>query len=123
MSPRDRDHLVYSSEHGRICPHCGLPSKRCQCRANPRKRDAIPQGDGIVRVRRETKGRGGKTVTTLTGILLPEPELKALARELKQRCGGGGAIKDGVIEIQGDHRDVLVEELQKRGFEVKRAGG
>ncbi len=123
MSPRDRDDLVYSSEHGRMCPHCGLPAKRCQCRANPRKRDAVPEGDGIVRVRRETKGRGGKTVTTLTGILLSEPDLKQLAKELKRRCGGGGAVKNGVIEIQGDHRDVLVEELEKRDFKVKRAGG
>ncbi len=123
MSSRNRDGLVYSSEHGRMCPHCGLPSKRCQCRNNPRKREEVPEGDGIVRVRRETKGRGGKTVTTLTGIPLPESELKALAKELKRRCGGGGAVKNGVVEIQGDHRDVLVEELEKRDFKVKRAGG
>ncbi|MCP5042712.1 MAG: translation initiation factor Sui1 [bacterium] len=123
MSRRSNDGLVYSSEHGRICPHCGLPTKRCQCRANPRLREQVPDGDGIVRVRRETKGRKGKTVTTLTGILLPESELKQLAKELKRRCGGGGAVKDGVIEIQGDHRDVLVEELERRDFKVKRAGG
>ena len=106
-----------------MCHHCGLPTKRCQCRNNPRKREVIREGDGVVRVRRETRGRKGKTVTTLTGILLPETEIKDLARELKRRCGGGGAVKDGVIEIQGDHRDVLVEELEKRDFKVKRAGG
>ena len=123
MSTRKDDNLVYSSEHGRMCHHCGLPTKRCQCRNNPRKREVIREGDGVVRVRRETRGRKGKTVTTLTGILLPETEIKDLARELKRRCGGGGAVKDGVIEIQGDHRDVLVEELEKRDFKVKRAGG
>ena len=125
MTPRNDDsNLVYSSDHGRMCQHCGLPSKRCVCRKNPRKLDvALNQGDGIVRVRREMKGRKGKTVTTLTGIPLPEAELKDLAKELKRRCGGGGSVKEGVIEIQGDHCDVLVEELEKRDFKVKRAGG
>ncbi len=106
-----------------MCPHCRLPSKRCVCRKNPRASDPTAAGDGIVRVRREKKGRKGKTVTTLSGIALPETELKDLARDLKRRCGGGGAVKDGVIEIQGDHCDVLVEELEKRDFKVKRAGG
>lgn len=106
-----------------MCPHCGLPSNRCVCRSNPRKQAEVFEGDGIVRVRREKKGRKGKTVTTLTGIQLSEPELKDLAKELKRRCGGGGAVKDGVIEIQGDHCDVLVAELESRNFKVKRAGG
>ncbi len=125
MNPKnDRSGLVYSSEHGRMCPHCGLPSKRCVCRKNPRgSADEVPPGDGVVRVRREKKGRKGKTVTTLTGIPLPPTELKDLARELKQRCGGGGAVKDGIIEIQGDHCNVLIDELTRRNFKVKRAGG
>ena len=107
-----------------MCPHCGLPSKRCVCRKNPRgAAEEVSPGDGTVRVRREKKGRKGKTVTTLTGIPLPPHELKDLAKELKRRCGGGGAVKDGVIEIQGDHCDVLVEELLQRDFKVKRAGG
>ena len=118
---------VYSSEHGRMCPHCGLPIKRCQCRKNPRgaggRDGATPEGDGIVRVRREKKGRKGKTVTTLTGVPLAPDELKELARELKQRCGTGGAVKDGVIEIQGDHCNELIEELERRDYKVKRAGG
>ena len=123
------DGTVYSSEHGRMCPHCGLSVKRCVCRKNPRGaggRDgtnAADSGDGVVRVRREKKGRKGKTVTTLSGIPLPLQELKDLAKELKQRCGTGGAVKDGVIEIQGDHCDVLIEELRRRDFAVKRAGG
>ena len=82
-----------------------------------------PRGDGIVRVRREVKGRRGKTVTTIEGVPLPDGELRDLGSELKRRCGSGGAVKDGVIEIQGDHRDALVAELEGRGYTVKRAGG
>lgn len=121
---------VYSSEHGRLCPHCGLPTKRCQCRANPRGKGgagatqkANLDGDGIVRVGRTSKGRGGKTVTQITGLQLTPSELRDLAKELKRRCGTGGAVKEGVIEIQGDKRDVLYEELISRDFKVKRTGG
>jgi translation initiation factor 1 len=120
MSRRD-DATVYSTEHGRVCPHCGLAKKRCVCRSNPRK--AAPTGDGIVRVGRESKGRKGKTVTVVSGVLLPDDELRDLARELKQICGTGGALKAGIIEIQGDHRDKLVTELESRSFKVKRSGG
>lgn len=121
---RDDSRLVYSSEGGRICPHCGLAQKRCQCRKNPRGagRDA-PAGDGIVRVQREKKGRKGKTVTTVSGVPLDADALRDLAGELKRRCGTGGSVKDGVIEIQGDHRDTLVASLEERGYTVKRAGG
>ena len=86
---------------------------------NPR----APRGDGIVRVRRETQGRGGKTVTTVAGVGLAEEGLRELAGELKRRCGTGGSVKDYVIEIQGDHRDAVVAELERRGYTVKRAGG
>jgi translation initiation factor 1 len=82
-----------------------------------------PRGDGIVRVRRETQGRGGKTVTTVSGVGLASDELLALASDLKRRCGTGGSVKDYVIEIQGDHREAIVAELEKRGFTVKLAGG
>ena len=84
---------------------------------------AAQASDGIVRVGRSTKGRGGKTVSTVTGVPLEADALRALAGELKRRCGTGGALKDGVIEIQGDHRDTLVAELEARGYRVKRAGG
>jgi len=102
-----------------------MSTNRCQCRANPRAQPSIcnADGDGIARVGRTSKGRGGKTVTTITGIQLPKEELESLARDLKRHCGTGGALKDDVIEIQGDQRDVLVTELQQRGFEVKRSGG
>jgi len=110
--------LVYSTDAGRHCPDCGQPVAQCVCKQN-----AIPAGDGIARVRRETKGRGGKTVTTITGVPLAEAELKELASALKRRCGTGGALKDGVIEIQGEHVELLVEELGKRGFKAKKSGG
>jgi translation initiation factor 1 len=87
------------------------------------QRTRAPQGDGVVRVRRETQGRGGKTVTTISGLGLASDALAALASDLKRRCGTGGAVKDWVIEIQGDHRDAIVAELEKRGYKVKLAGG
>jgi translation initiation factor 1 len=76
-----------------------------------------------VRIARQTKGRGGKGVCLITGVPLAGKALDALARELKQRCGCGGTVKDGVIEIQGENREVLAAELQKRGYTVKLAGG
>ena len=120
---RGRDGTVYSSEHGRMCPHCGLPTKRCQCRANPRGQRAEPGGDGVARVRREKKGRGGKTVTTVSGLPLAGAELKDLAKELRRQCGTGGTVKDGIVEIQGDHADTVLAALEERGFRAKRAGG
>ena len=119
--PRAMARTVYSTGKGRICPTCSAPVYMCRCKQVRAK--AAPEGDGIARVRRETKGRKGKTVTTVTGVPLPEDELRDLAKDLKRRCGTGGALKDGVIEIQGDHRDVLEQELRDRGFQVKRAGG
>jgi translation initiation factor 1 len=116
---RDGSRIVYSSQHGRMCPGCGQPAAKCKCVKNPR----AERGDGIVRVRRETKGRNGKTVTTISGVGISEDALRDLAGDLKRRCGTGGSAKDGVIEIQGDHRDVLVAELEKRGYTVKLAGG
>jgi translation initiation factor 1 len=111
--------LVWSSEKGRICPGCGKPAASCVCR----KQRSRPARDGIVRVRRETKGRGGKTVTVVTGAPGDETALKALAGELKRHCGSGGTVKEGIIEIQGDFCDILVAELARQGFTVKRAGG
>ena len=110
--------LVFSTDAGRHCPDCSQPFDACIC-----KRSAIPEGDGIARVRRESKGRGGKTVTTISGVPLSETDLKELASALKRRCGTGGALKDGVIEIQGDHVQLLIDELIKRGFKAKKSGG
>lgn len=111
--------LVWSSQSGRICPKCGKPHASCICR----KGKHTPAGDGTIRIRRETKGRGGKTVTVITGIPLQGDDLKTLAGELKKRCGTGGTLKEGIIEIQGDHCDTLMAELAGRGYKVKRAGG
>jgi translation initiation factor 1 len=110
---------VYSSDQGRLCPRCGQSLAQCRCA----KKQEAPKGSGQVRVGRQTQGRKGKGVTVITGLPLAEAELLALARELKQRCGTGGTVKDGAIEIQGDHRDALVEELTRRGFAAKRSGG
>jgi translation initiation factor 1 len=79
--------------------------------------------DGIIRVQREVKGRKGKTVTTVSGFQIDSVELKNLATKLKRRCGTGGSVKDGVIIIQGDHRDALIAELKNRGFKAKISGG
>lgn len=110
--------LVYSTDSGRMCPDCRQPQDACIC-GQPQ----VPAGDGIARVRRETKGRGGKTVTTISGVPLAGDELKALASALKKRCGTGGALKDGVIEIQGEHVELLIAELAQRGFRAKKSGG
>jgi len=83
----------------------------------------MPSGDGIIRIRRETKGRKGSGVTTVTGFTLNTADLKVLAKQLKQRCSTGGTVRQGIIEIQGDHRDLLKKELEQRGFSVKLSGG
>lgn len=111
--------LVYSSETGSLCPGCGKALKGCTCR----QAAAAPPNDGVVRIMRQTKGRKGKGVCLITGLPLKQDELEKLAKQLKQRCGAGGAVKDGVVEIQGDHRDTLKDELAKLGYKVKLAGG
>ncbi len=106
--------LVYSTEHGRVKDQKSTPAGAT---------DGVNRGDGIVRIRRETSGRKGKGVTTITGLNLAEAELKQLAGELKRLCGVGGSVKNGVIEIQGDKRDTICPFLAARGYTVKLAGG
>ena len=110
--------IVYSTAHGRMCPECGKPAGGCVCR----REKAEPVAGGVVRIGRETKGRKGKGVTVITGVPLNEADLKELGKQLKAKCGAGGTVKDGAIEIQGDHRDMLLKELSGRGWTVKRAG-
>lgn len=110
--------LVYSTETGRHCPECEQPIDECSC-----GQGKGPEGDGIVRVSLDTKGRKGKGVTLIKGILLEAPELKKLAKELKQKCGVGGAVKSFDVEIQGDHRELVIKLLQDKGYQVKRSGG
>lgn len=111
--------VVYSTEFGKMCPVCNNPAGKCICKKQPSQ----PKSDGIVRIMRETKGRKGKGVTLITGVPLGAEELKKLSKSLKQKCGSGGSVKNGVIEIQGDHRDALEIELVSLGYKVKRAGG
>ena len=114
--------VVWSSDHGRMCATCGRAKSACSCAAGGAAAGRATPG-GVVRVERQTKGRRGRGVTAVTGLSLQKAELAKLAKALKQRCGSGGTVKDGVIEIQGEHRDTLVAELEKRGYTVKRAGG
>ena len=113
--------VVYSTEHGRMCPRCGKPVASCVCRE--KKPAAAATQNAVVRVGRETKGRKGKGVTVVTGVPLKGAALDELGSRLKRLCGSGGTVKDGVIEVQGDHRDALVAELAKHGWTVKRSGG
>ena len=100
-----------------MCPGCSRPVSECRCGGIA----DVPESAGPVRVRREKKGRKGKTVTLVEGIPLGAAELAALAKRLKKRCGSGGTARDGVIEIQGDHCDAVAAELEGRGFEIRRA--
>lgn len=111
---------VYSTDVGRLCPDCEQPASACRCHlgASP-----PPPGDGVVRVGRQTKGRGGKAVTLITGLSLDRAQLAALTRTLKQRLGSGGAVKQFDIEIQGDRRADVKVELERLGHRVKLSGG
>ncbi|MDP2371371.1 translation initiation factor Sui1 [Rhodoferax sp.] len=111
--------LVYSTDSGRMCPGCRQPAGQCQCGA----KQAVPAGDGVVRVSRESKGRGGKAVTLVKGVALDAMALQQLGKQLKTACGSGGTVKDGVIEVQGDHCERVIELLRAQRHVVKRAGG
>ena len=112
--------LIYSTEFGKMRPSCGKQSAECKCK---KKKNNTSKEDGKVRVERSTKGRKGKCVSLISGLPLEGAELKGLAKKLKQKCGTGGTVKNGMVEIQGDHRDILVEELNKLGYKAKKAGG
>jgi len=111
MKSNSNSTMVYSSDSGRVKQD------------KPGSKPVSQAADGIVRLRREVKGRGGGTVIVISGLPLAAPQIKELSGILKKKCGCGGTVKDGVIEIQGDHRDLLVNELQTRGYKVKLAGG
>ncbi|AVP57806.1 translation initiation factor Sui1 [Pulveribacter suum] len=111
--------LVYSTDAGRMCPGCRQPVAQCSCQSS----QPAPAGDGIVRVSRETKGRGGKAVTLVRGVPVDAAALEQLGKQLKAACGSGGTVKDGVIEVQGDHVERVMAALQNQGYRVKRSGG
>jgi translation initiation factor 1 len=112
--------LVYSTESGRMCPECRQALSACTCKADAK---ALPAGDGSVRVSRQSKGRGGKTVTLVKGLALDPAALATLGKQLRTACGSGGTVKDGVLEIQGDHCELVMATLKKHGHDAKRAGG
>ncbi len=111
--------LVYSTTFGRMCPLCEQPVAQCVCR----KQHGFQRGNGAVRVSRETKGRKGKCITLITGLPVGSDKLLELARLFKRKCGSGGTVRDGIVEIQGDQRDLLVRELIALGYGAKKAGG
>lgn len=110
--------LVYSTDAGRMCPDCRQPAANCMCKAH-----VLPKTDGVVRVSLQTKGRGGKSVTLVKGLPLDALALAALGKQLRAACGSGGTVKDGVVEVQGDHVVTVMAALQKQSYLVKRAGG
>ena len=119
MNKRSDSRPVYRTDGGRLCPQCQRVVMACVCGAD---RPAA-SGDGVVRIRRETKGRGGKAVTVIDGIPADPAHLKSLCKQLKQRCGVGGAVKGGQLEIQGDQRATCQKALENMGYLVKQSGG
>jgi translation initiation factor 1 len=119
MRKSTQGRLVYSTDSGRMCPACRQPVAACVCAQQQR----AGAGDGIARVSRESKGRGGKTVTLVRGLGLDDAALAALGKRLRSACGAGGTVKDGVLEVQGDHAERVIELLKSEGFAVKRSGG
>lgn len=112
--------LVYSTDTGRQCPDCEQPIEQCQCKQLGL---VTPAAGSTVKIRRETKGRKGKGVTLIEGLPLAPAEIAKLAKVLKAKCSSGGTVKDGIIEIQGDHRTVVQEHLKTAGFTAKLSGG
>lgn len=121
MKPRSSiGGLVYSTDSGRMCPGCRKPISLCACATAS---STPQQSDGTVRISRETKGRGGKAVTVIRGLAMDAASLDTMARQLKAACGSGGTVKDGVVEVQGDHCEKVLALLAAQGRKVKRAGG
>lgn len=118
MKSNSNSGLVYSTDGGRMCPECRKPLDQCMCKAK-----AVSAGDGVVRVSRQTKGRGGKSVTLVKGLALDGAALALLGKQLRTACGSGGTVKDGVIEVQGDHCELVMEVLGTHGHHPKRSGG
>ena len=118
MSDGGKGRLVYSTGLGSICPECGWPDKDCKCSSQRAPSDAIPKRI-VAKLRMEKKGRGGKTVTVVDGLPNNAAFLKELCSELKRACGTGGAVADGMVELQGDLRDRVRDHLVKKGFVVK----
>jgi len=113
--------LVYSTDGDNQCPVCAKALHKCRC--SEQAQEPEKNTDGIVRIQRESKGRGGKQVTLVSGLDSQTTDLKKLAKAMKAHAGSGGSIKNGIVEIQGDKRDVLKSFLEGKGFSVKTSGG
>ena len=120
MQKRESSGLVYSTDSGRMCPGCRQPAAACACKAKPH--NPTPS-DASVRISREVKGRGGKAVTVVRGVPLDAEGVAELGKTLRTACGAGGTVKDGVIEVQGDHVERVMALLKAKGWVVKRSGG
>jgi len=112
--PRNDNPTVWSSEQGDLRKKSPPPGAAGR---------SLPPQQQTIYIHRDSKGRGGKTVSLVKGLALSEADLTALAKQIKQACGSGGTVKDGVIEIQGDHREKIAELMSKLGYKVKLAGG
>jgi translation initiation factor 1 len=119
MKSSSKGGLVYSTDGGRMCPECRQMLAGCVCKTVAR---TLAAGDGVARVTRETKGRGGKSVTLIKGLSLDPLALALLGKQLRTACGSGGTVKDGVIEVQGDHCERVIEALKKYGHSVRGGG-
>lgn len=117
MPVDDRPTVFSTEESFKLCPRC----KQYPCRCT--KQVSLPASSQTAAIQRETKGRGGKTVTVIRNLQLSGDDLKALATQLKQTCGTGGTVKDGLIEIQGDHREKIAAKMRSLGYKVKFTGG
>ena len=111
--------LVFSTEGNNTCPRCNKALHKCRCTCE----ETLTNNDGVVRLQRESKGRGGKQVTVIKGLPGLTDDLKKLLKQLKTLCGSGGTLKAGTIEIQGEHLDLLKTHLEKQGHTVKISGG
>jgi len=116
--------LVYSTETGRMCPDCGKVRTECDCKSRASKSAPVSQNDGIVRIRRETRGRRGKTVTIIDGLGTDAMTLARIATSLKKHCGTGGSVTaEHAVEVQGDKREQVKRWLDEQGFKTRLAGG
>ena len=111
---KQKRRIVYSTDHGRHCPACSQPIALCTC-----KTQQPPQGDGIVRLQRQSKGRNGKPVVVISGLPPGTDAMKTLAKRLKAKCAVGGTVDNGTVIIQGDKREVIKAELESLGYKVK----
>ena len=122
MPPTRDTRIVYSTDVGSVCPGCGWPRRTCQCSGRAAATEPVPEHP-VAKLRMEKKGRGGKTVTVVRGLAGDDATLHKVGRQLRTACGSGGTVKDGAIEVQGDHCDRVMELLKGQGHTVKRAGG